>query len=108
MQAVAGREAEYWRQSLSTKLTATPVVVTYDVEDESGTPTQIQSFDYVLVANELKLAGNVIEPRAGDQIRDTINGQEVVFEVLPIGRRPCFEWEDGGGILLRVHTQRVE
>ena len=69
--------------------------------------TVVKSYDYTITAALLVLDGKVIEPREGDLIVETIAGAERTHEVVMLGDKPCFEWLDTGGILLLVHTQRI-
>jgi hypothetical protein len=77
------------------------------VLDEDGIPTRILSQDWTFVGSELVLEGEPIEPRPGDRIVQTIDGDEFPFEVMPLERKPCFKRLDASGRLIVVHTKRV-
>jgi hypothetical protein len=77
------------------------------VDDESGLPTKVIAYDWTFTADELVIAGDPVTPRKGDRWKTTTNGANEVFEVVPIGKRPCFERADTSGVLLVVHTKKV-
>jgi len=108
LQAAAGRSVTYRRGNRSATLTAVPSQHEYDVLDEDGFATKRQSYDFVVTAADLVLGSDTIEPRPGDRIDDTINGEERHFELMPLGDRPCCEWHDVTGIQLIVHCKRIK
>jgi hypothetical protein len=109
LQRLAGIEGVYARgEDESEPITGVPVQHEYEViDDESGLPTKVLSYDWTFVAAELLIDGNPIVPRKGDRWKPTIEGTEETYEVLPIGKRPCFERADTSGVLILVHTKRV-
>lgn len=107
LQQHAGRSATYTRGVNSVAITATVVVHDYEIHDESGVVTVVNSFDLIAERATLTLNGSAIDPRPGDRIAATLGGAVVTLEVVPIGRRPCVEWLDEDGTMVTIHTKRV-
>jgi hypothetical protein len=63
--------------------------------------------DFLIVAEDLVLAGQRILPQRGDEIREVSNGKTVVYEVLAPGSEPEWRWSDPYQKILRIHTKRV-
>lgn len=85
------------------ELTATPQQVTYQVPTGDGGLTLVEAWDWTITASELGF-----DPVEGDEITETLNSVERIYETLSIGDKPCFEWLDTAGILIVVHTKRVD
>jgi hypothetical protein len=109
LKRLAGLEGVYARGAIESEpIIGVPTQHEYEVEDnETGLPTRVISYDWRFTASELVLGGNVITPRSGDRWKPTIGDVEETYEVLPIGKRPCFERLDTSGVLLLVHTKKV-
>jgi hypothetical protein len=109
LQLLAGIEGVYVRgDDESDPITGVPVQHEYEViDDETGLPTMVLHYDWTFVAAELLIAAQPITPRKGDRWKPTVEGTEETYEVLPIGKRPCFERADTSGVLLLVHTKKV-
>lgn len=107
-EGVAGRTVRYVRKGrFIAELECSVAMQDYEVLQDDGSLTLVKSFDYTITAADLVLNGSLIEPRQGDQIIETIAGAVRTFEVVMLGNKPCFEWQDTAGILLLVHTQRI-
>lgn len=104
---VAGVPVTYQRGSHSLSFNAVPTEERYTVPDEQGILSEIHSRDYLVEAVKLAKGGTVFEPRAGDRIKEQIEGQWLTFEVFPVDRQRCFRYRDAGRQLLRIHTKRV-
>jgi hypothetical protein len=109
LKRLAGCDGVYARgASESEPIVGVPTQHEYEVlDDETGLPTKVTSYDWTFTTAELVLGGNLITPRSGDRWKPTIEGAEETYEVLPIGKRPCFERLDSAGALLVVHSKRV-
>jgi len=109
LQRLAGVEGVYARgDDESEPIVGVPIQHEYEViDDETGLPTRVISYDWTFITAELLIADELITPRKGDRWKPTIEGTEEIFEVLPIGKRPCFERADSSGVLLVVHTKKV-
>jgi len=109
LKRLVGCEGVYARgASESEPIVGVPTQHEYEVvDDETGLPIKVISYDWTFTAAELVLGGNVITPRSGDRWKPTIEGVQETYEVLPIGKRPCFERHDAAGILLVIHTKKL-
>jgi hypothetical protein len=109
LQRLAGCEGVYVRgDAESETIVGVPVQHEYEtIDDETGLPTKVVSYDWTFTAEELAIEGDQITPRKGDRWKPTIGDVEETYEVLPIGKRPCFERADASGVLLLVHTKKV-
>lgn len=64
--------------------------------------------DYLFQAADLVLGGTVTVPRKGDRITETVNGQSLVFEVMPPeSDEPVWRFSDQLRTVIRVHCKRV-
>jgi hypothetical protein len=109
LQRLAGVLGVYVRGAdESEPLIGVPVQHEYEViDDETGLPTRVISYDWQFVKSELALGVEPITPRKGDRWKPSVEGTDEIYEVLPIGKRPCFERADSSGVLLIVHTKKV-
>ena len=109
LKRLAGIEGVYARgDDESDPITGVPVQHEYEIiDDETGLPSKVTYYDWRFVTAELVIDGNPVTPRKGDRWKPTIEGTEETYEVLPIGKRPCFERADTSGVLLLVHTKKV-
>lgn len=106
MQAVAGRTITYIRgPATSVTAVGVPVEERYKTVGDDGCLTWFHSTDWCIAAADL----DELTPRPGDRISETLNGDERVYEVLPISdAEPCFKPTDTSGIRVTVHTKRIQ
>lgn len=64
--------------------------------------------DFLIAADDLVLGGEKTLPQRGDQVRETVDGQTLVYEVLAPGNEPEWRWSDPHRTLLRIHTKLIE
>ena len=103
-----GRQVTYARGvQESDPITGTVVQHQYEVIENDSSVTLLMAYDWTFSAADLVIAGSPIKPRPGDRIKETLNGEPIEFEVLPIGKLPCSEWLDTSGVLLLVHSKKV-
>ena len=109
LERLAGIEGVYARGSQESEpIRGVPVQHEYEViDDETGLPMRVISYDWRFIAAELLIANEPVTPRKGDLWKPTIGGVQEIYEVLPIGKRPCFERADTSGVLLLIHTKRT-
>ena len=89
----------------SDPFTATWENVTHEVLDEErGVPQKVVGRDFVLPASQIVIAGQPLQPRAGDWIELTENGVTRQFTLFPVGNLPAAELLPGG-YRWRVHTK---
>ena len=98
-----GVSVTYVRGASETELTAEVQLQDYEISGDGGMATVVQSRDYLLTASELSFTPD--DPRVGDQIKETIGGVVKLFEVMPIGQRPCWQWADTSQRKVLVHTK---
>lgn len=79
-------------------------VRTYEVADEGGIMTAIESHDWDFISTEYVFSGTAATPRHGDRITGP---DSVVYEVLPMQQRKCFDSAGTDGRVWRVHTKKV-
>jgi hypothetical protein len=63
--------------------------------------------DYVIRAADLVLGGNSTQPQRGDQIREVVGAQALVYEVLAPGDEPPWRWADPYRQMYRIHTKQI-
>ena len=79
----------------------------FEIDDGSGIVERIQSRDYLIQAADLVLGGSETLPLPGDRIHETQGGTTFVYEVLSLGKEPCWRYSDPFRKLLRVHAKYV-
>lgn len=77
------------------------------IDDRTLTQAIIRSRDYVVTATNYKIGGQVVDPKPGDQIIETINGVATTFEAMPIGKLPAVEREFEDGKRWRIRTKEI-
>lgn len=107
-----GVSVVYSRGVSSVTATAIPSVVDYEAFDvDDGALTTIATKRQYLIAasalDSLAAAGEVFEPRRNDTIAETINGEDCVFRIGPIGGKPAAELQVDGAHWL-VRAVRIE
>lgn len=106
LQTAAGRTVTYRRgQRVSSDIVGWVSSHDYEEAGDDGLVATVTMDDWSFIAAELLVNGEAITPRPGDQI---IEGS-VIYEVLPLRNRPCWERADGasGGLLTLIHAKRV-
>jgi xanthine/CO dehydrogenase XdhC/CoxF family maturation factor len=67
--------------------------------------------DYLVLAADLAgfwtIAGGKVEPQAGDEVREVLDGQTAVFGAMSPGNEPVFTRPGSAGNQLRIHTKRI-
>jgi len=107
VKTAAGITATYSRKRETASLTIVPAQPERMVDLDDTSPNTTTELDWLIVAEELVVDGVTLTPTPRDRITATINGVQMVFEVLPRGQLPCWEWLDAYGLMLVVRTKRV-
>lgn len=68
----------------------------------------VRSRDYLIRAADYIFAGQVMTPEKGDRFVETIGGNQVTFEAMPIGHLPAVERENEDGVRWRIRTKEVD
>jgi hypothetical protein len=106
--ASAGKTVTIRRRTDSTTATATISATPFTVEDSEGNIVeQFESRDYLIDAADYSPTGTVSEPERGDQIIESLNSIDHVYEVMSPPGLPVFHYLDRYRIRLRIHTKLV-
>jgi len=106
---VAGRSVVLRRGTTATAtITGTVSMHAYTTIGDEGIEISVVSDDWIFTAADVVIRGSTIEPRDGDVIIETLNGFDNTYQVLPVAGRPSVEWLDSSGLLLLVHSKRVD
>jgi len=99
---------EYARGEQTVALTATVGRSVFELVDRDGFPIRSETRDYLFLAAELVLGGQLTTPQDGDVIREAGDGAVYVHEVMAPGDEPNWRFSDAGRSLLRVHTKQTD
>jgi len=109
LKTMAGRSVTYERRGQTFTATGTPNKVDYetDVDPQTGLALAVTFFDWTFTFADLDFASDntLFEAKAGDQIKETLNGVDYVYDVASPGKRKVWEWLDSGGVLVVIHSK---
>lgn len=71
--------------------TARRIHRTHETLDEYGVPQKLEFREYLLPVSSVTLNGETHKPQKGDRITETIDGEAVIFEILPMAGLPAVE-----------------
>ena len=109
LQSHAGQTVTYSRSGASVEVTATVGQSEYEASDVENYHTTIKMRDYIVNAADLVINGSAIKPQRGDQIRQVVDGETKVYEVLPpSSNSDVYENRDGREVIYRIHTKLVD
>jgi len=100
----------YRRGSDEKEVRATVGKTEFEQADDAGLIHRVESRDFLVRAADMDLGSGPILPRAGDQIRETVGGEETsvfVYEVNAPGGQPPWRYSDPYRRVLRVHTKHI-
>jgi hypothetical protein len=102
----AATEITYRQGSASLSIPgATKVRRDIDVLDDDGMMTVVQVYEWRCSANAFAVAA--IKPRMGDEIVEIEDGEESVYEVMPIAGMPATQEMSTHGHRLKIRTKLV-
>ena len=104
----AASTVQYVRGSRSVEITATIGRTTFEVDNGYGVLVRHQSRDFLALAAELILEGELVLPERGDRIRETQGDTTFVYEVMAPGKEPCWRYSDPYRKSLRIHTKQID
>ena len=104
----AASTVEYVRGSRFVELSATVGKTTFEVDDGYGVLVRHESRDFLILAADLVLDGQSIQPERSDRIRETQGGTVYVYEVSAPGKEPCWRYSDAFRKTLRIHTKQID
>lgn len=112
LQTAAGRTITYDRRGQTFTATGVPNKVDYevDVDPQTGLPLAVTFYDWTFTFADLGFDNDdsLFEALPGDQISETLNGVDSVYEAAPPAKRKVMEWLDSAGTLVVVHTKLTE
>ncbi len=91
----------------TTGVTAEATSRDHDVEDIDGLVTIANVRDYVIDVADYTFSDDIVTPRNGDKIKETIGETTHVFEVLPLANRPSVEWLGNQKPQWLIHTKLI-
>ena len=80
----------------------------FEVDDGTGFREKIESRDFLILAEDLIINGQVAVPQRGDRIKETQGNTVYVYEVLAPGEEPHYRFSDLYRKTLRIHTKHVD
>jgi hypothetical protein len=95
------RDVTYVRGADSVVVQATIGRTEFQADDGQTVRIDFTERDYLMRAADLVLAGDAVAPQPGDQVRETQDGQTLVFEVID------WRYSDPYRQTLRLHTKQV-
>ncbi len=63
--------------------------------------------DFLIQTADLILGAALVTPERGDRIRETVEANTSVYEVMAYGGEPPWRFSDPFGKLLRIHTKFI-
>ena len=106
LKGIGGTSIVYVRRAFrSEPITAIRTVAEYRVLDaKTGMPIRVKYIDWLFLANDIVLDGQVSKPQPGDEIE----AGSLKYSATPIEKRPCFEPHDAGGQMIIIHTTQIQ
>lgn len=101
------RTVVYQRGAEAKEVLATIGKTDFEQADDAGLIHRVESRDFLVRTADLDLGAGPILPRAGDQVRETVEAQVFVYEVNAPGGQPPFRYSDPFRRVLRVHTKHI-
>ena len=76
--------------------------------DADGIEIQIRGSDFLILVADLVLpSAGAIKPAVGDTVTRIVEGETIVFEVLPVLDEKEYRESDRFGLSFRVHTKEL-
>lgn len=101
------RPVVYRRGTDAKEVQATIGRTQFEQADEAGLIHRTESRDFLIRTADLDLGAGSIQPKAGDQVREQVGTQVLVYEVNAPGGQPPWRYSDPYRRVLRVHTKFV-
>jgi hypothetical protein len=104
-----GETATYRRADTGAEVAVTPIVSVprYQVED-GGVILAVDHRNFLIRTSELVFATVAYEPRPGDLVRYTMNGQTMTCAVaVEDNRQYCWTWADHHHLRRRIFTKLI-
>ena len=101
------RTVVYQRGAEAKEVQATIGKTEFEQADEAGLIHRTESRDFLVRTADLDIGSGLVLPRAGDQVRETVDGTVMVYEVNAPGGQPPFRYSDPYRRVLRIHTKHI-
>lgn len=107
--ALKAETITYCTDSFEISIPACVGSTVFRIDTEQQFNQRVRSRDFLILKSDLvdPISGKTFEPAEGHRIRETINGETQVCEILPFGHEPGFRDSDTTGTEWRCHTKRV-
>ena len=79
----------------------------FEIDNGYGVIERTESRDFLVLTEDLVLAGNATFPERGDRIRETRGTTTYVYEVMAPGKEPHFRYSDPYRKTLRIHSKQI-
>jgi hypothetical protein len=99
------RTVTYQRGNNTVDVQATIGRTIFRTDDGYGAAVRTESRDFLITAADLVIDGAAVLPERGDQIRETVDAQVFIYEVLAPGDEQHFRYSDQYRRTLRIHTK---
>jgi len=106
--AYLSTEVIYDRSGVQVTLSATVGRTEFEQTDDYGIVHRLESRDFLIIAADLVLSGELTTPQSGDLIRETAGTGSVIYEVMAPGGEPPWRYSDLYRTTLRIHTKQVD
>lgn len=109
LKSAGGATITYRRGNDSIDITAVPVRVNHsDYSPDADLSLTSRDRDWIVLAEDLAIAGQLIDPQRGDEI-DWIDSLDVThtYEVLPRAGDRCFRHTDVTMLQFRIYTKEA-
>lgn len=80
----------------------------HEILDDDGFATRILSYDWTFTAADLFVGDVPVNLRPGVIVTETLNGVTSKYEAMTLGSRPALERLDSSGILMILHTKKIQ
>lgn len=105
----ASREVVYQRGASQVTVSATIGRTLLKLDDDyGGIRMEWTDRDFLIQAADLVLGTETITPQRGDQVKETVGSIVTTYEVAAYGNEPPWRQSDPFGIVLRIHTKRID
>ena len=102
------RTITYQRDVASCELAATIGDSEFEQVDDHNIVHKLESRDFLIRTADLILGGSQTLPQAGDRVRETVESQVFVYEVMGPGGEPPYRYSDQYRKTLRIHTKHID
>lgn len=79
----------------------------FEVDNGFGIVERTEARDFLVLTDDLVLAGARTLPERGDRVRETQGTTVFVYEVMAPGKEPHWRYSDPYRKTLRIHTKHV-